>query len=137
VDKKFYSVRELAEASGYSVGTIQNRIAGGDIFAVQGARRGAFRIPAASYQAYLASLGVSPKPSTSFLPPTQFVETSASELFRREIEPVLERAGYPDMPTLLRAVEVDPSLYERYRDAIHAYATYLAQAAQARELVPA
>jgi len=137
VEKKFYSVRELAEASGYSVGTIHNRIAEGEIFAVQGARRGAFRIPAASLWAYLGSLGIAPKPTTSFLPPTQFVETSAAELFRREIEPVLERAGYPDMPTLLRSVEIDPSLYERYRDAIHAYATYLAQTAQARELVPA
>ena len=136
MDKRFYSVRDLATASGFSTATIQNRIAAGEIFAVQGASRGAFRIPASSYWKYLGSLGIATEAETTYLPPSAFELTSPAKLFDQEIRPALERSGYPDMPALLRAVEQTPELFEAYRDAIHVYTTFLAaRAAERRELV--
>jgi hypothetical protein len=135
MDKRFYSVRELALASGFSPGTIQNRINQGEIFAVQSARRGAYRIPASSYRKYLATLGIEDEAPT-FLPPTDFELTSSAELLEREIQPALERSGYRDMPSLLAAVESDPGLFEQYRDAIHVYTEFLAaRAVEHREMV--
>ncbi len=126
--KSFYTVKDVADATGFSPGTIQNRIGEGKLFAIQATERGAFRIPASAYHAYLASLGIRP-PAVEMLPPTEFVETSPRELYEREIAPVLAREGYEDVPALLRAIEGDPSLYERYRDVIHVYNTYIARAA--------
>lgn len=133
--KAFYSVRDLVEATGYSAGTIQAKIRSGQIFAIQATKQGAFRIPASSYAAYLASLGLRPAPTTEMLPPTPFEVTPPGELYKREISPALARAGVPDMPTLLRLVEADPSLYEEYQDAIRAYNLFLGL--QARSAVGA
>jgi hypothetical protein len=127
--KRFYSVRELAQESGYSPGTIQARIGEGRIFAVQGRERGAFRIPAAAYEAYLAEIGLRPKPQVRLLAPTAFQEMTANELYRREIAPVLERAGFEDVPALLRAAESDAAVYLRYEEVIHVYQTFLARKA--------
>lgn len=123
--KAFYSVRDLVEATGYSAGTIQGKIKSGELFAIQATKHGAFRIPASSYAAYLASLGLGPAPVTEMLPPTAFEVTSPSEPYERDIAPALARAGVPDMPTLLRTVEADPSLYEEYQGAIRAYDLFL------------
>jgi hypothetical protein len=133
--KAFYSVRDLVEATGYSAGTIQGKIRSGEIFAIQATRQGAFRVPASSYAAYLASLGLGPTPTTEMLPPTEFEVTSPGELYQRDVSLALARAGVPDMPTLLRLVEADPSLYEEYQGAIRAYNLFLQ--AQARSPVAA
>jgi len=133
--KAFYTVRDLVEATGYSAGTIQGKIRSGEIFAIQATKQGAFRIPASSYAAYLASLGLGPAPTTEMLPPTAFEVTSPSELYQRDISPALGRAGVRDMPTLLRLVEADPSLYEQYQGAIRAYNLFLES--QARSAVGA
>ncbi len=123
--KAFYSVKDLVETTGYSAGTIQGKIRSGEIFAIQATRHGAFRIPASSYAAYLASLGLGPAPMTEMLPRSTFEVTPPGQLYEREIAPALARAGLPDMPALLRAVEADPSLYEAYQGAIHAYNVFL------------
>ncbi len=123
--KAFYSVRDLVEATGYSAGTIQAKIRSGEIFAIQATKQGAFRIPASSYAIYLASLGLGPAPTTEMLPSTEFEVTSPVELYQRDVSPALARAGVPDMPTLLRLVEADPSLYEEYQGAIRAYNLFL------------
>lgn len=133
--KAFYTVRDLVEATGYSAGTIQSKIRTGEIFAIQATKQGAFRIPASSYAAYLASLGLGPAPTTEMLPPTPFEVTSPGELYQREISPALARAGVPDMPTLLRLVEADPSLYVEYKGAVRAYSLFLGL--QARSAVGA
>jgi len=129
--KAFYTVKELADASGFSAGTIQNRIRDGEIFAVQSVRRGAFRIPASAYLSYLAKIGKGPRPTTAFLPDREFTETGPRELYDREIAPVLRAGGFRDMPALLRAVEAEPDLFDRYRDAIHVYTAYLERSALA------
>jgi hypothetical protein len=123
--KAFFSVVDLVEATGYSAGTIQGKIRSGEIFAIQATKQGAFRIPASSYAAYLASLGLGPAPRTEMLAPTAFEFTSPGELYQRDISPALARAGVPDMPTLLRLVETNPSLFEQYQDAIRAYNLFL------------
>lgn len=123
--KAFYSVRDLVEATGYSAGTIQGKIRSGEIFAIQATKQGAFRIPASSYAAYLASLGLGPAPTTEMLTPTTFEVTSPSELYERDVVPALARAGVPDMPTLLRLVETDPSLFDENQSAIRAYNLFL------------
>jgi len=133
--KAFYSVKDLVEATGYSARTIQAKIRSGEIFAIQATKQGAFRIPASSYAAYLASLGLGPAPTTEMLAPTAFEVTSPSELYQRDVAPTLARAGVPDMPTLLRLVEADPSLYEEYQGAIRAYNLFLQS--QARSAVGA
>jgi hypothetical protein len=136
--KRFYSVKELAEAAGYSPGTIQHRIASGQIFAIQGAERGAYRIPASSYFAYLHVLGLAPAPAIEVLPPTNFESSTPDQIYAQEVAPVLAAAGFPDMPTLLRAAGDDPTLIIRYRDAIHVYSTFLSRKAEelaAREAV--
>lgn len=133
--KAFYSVKDVVEATGYSAGTIQGKIRSGEIFAIQATKQGAFRIPASSYAAYLASLGLGPAPTTEMLPPTAYQITSPSELYERDIVPVLAQAGVPDMPTLLRLVETDPSLYEEYQGAIRAYNLFLQS--QARSAIGA
>ena len=133
--KAFYSVRDLVEATGYSAGTIQGKIRSGEIFAVQATKQGAFRIPASSYAAYLASLGLGSAPTTEMHPPTAFEATSPGELYQRDISPALARARVPDMPALLQLVEADPSLYEEYQGAIRAYNLFLGL--QARSAVGA
>jgi hypothetical protein len=127
--KRFYSVKEMAEASGYSPGTVQHRIAAGQIFAVQGSDRGAYRIPASAYFAYLAELGIAQKPPVEVLPPSEFETMTVDEIYAREVAPALTAAGYPDMPALLRAADEDPTLFLQYRDAIHVYGTFLARKA--------
>ncbi len=123
--KKFYTVDELADASGVSVGTIRNRIKDGTLFAVQSKDRGAFRIPVGAYQRYLAGLGLAPAVEVSLTPRTKFHEMGPSEIHELHIAPVLEQGGFADMPELLRAVEAEPPLWHRYRDAIEIYQTYL------------
>ena len=130
MEKKFFTVKEVAEATGFSPATIQNRIAEGEIFAVQGMKRGAYRIPASAFAKYMAALGLGPSLSTEFLAPSVFVETTAQALYAQEIEPALRRAGYPDVPSLLRAVEDDPALFEAHRDLIHTYTSFLAAASR-------
>lgn len=125
--KRFYSVKDLAEASGYSPGTIQHRITAGQIFAVQGAERGAYRIPASSYFAYLQELGLASRPAVEVLAPSDFAVMTSDEIYAREVAPALEAAGFQDMSELLRAADQDPSLFVRYRDAIHVYSTFLAR----------
>ena len=136
MDKKFYSVKDVAEATGFSPATIQNRIAEGELFAVQGTKRGAYRIPASAFAKYMSDLGLGPSLSTELLAPSVFVETTPQALYAEEIEPALRRAGFPDMPTLLRAVEEDPALFEAHREVIHAYTSFLERSYAAnRELV--
>ena len=136
--KQFYGVMEVARASGYSAGTIQNRISRGEIFAVQGTKRGAYRIPSSSYLAYMSSLGIVPKPEIELLPPSEFESLTAGQIYEREVSPALQRSGYADVPALLRASEQDPTLYLQYRDVIHVYTAFLARkAAELPALVPA
>lgn len=125
MDKKFYTVKEIAEATGFSPATIQNRITEGELFAVQGTKRGAYRIPASAFAKYMSDLGLGPSLSTEFLAPSVFVETTPEALYAEEIEPALRRAGFPDMPTLLRAIEDDPALFEAHREVIHTYTSFL------------
>lgn len=123
--KKFYSVSDLVEATGYSAGTIQKRIKSGEIFAVQGADHGAFRIPASSYNGYLASLGLGPELDVKLLPPTGFEMTDPDRIWAIDIAPALDAGGFADMSSLMAAVEADPTLYPAYKDAIRAYQTFL------------
>lgn len=134
--KAFYSVMDLVEATGYSAGTIQGKIKSGELFAMQATKHGAFRIPASSSAAYLATLGLGPAPSTEMLPPTKFEVTSPRELYDGHVAPALARAGAPDMPALPRLVEADPSLYEEYQDAIRAYSLFLESQARLGHRTP-
>jgi excisionase family DNA binding protein len=131
----FYSVEEAAAELGFSGQTIRNRIADGSLFAIQSAKRGAFRIPARALEAYRAGLGKSPKPNLELLPTRKSVTVSAQEYYQQVIAPALAKTGAEDMPALLRRIEGDPSLYEGFADLVSAYDNYLrdmaAQSAQA------
>ena len=123
--KKFHSVAELAEATGFSSGTIHKKIADGTIFAVQANERGAFRIPAYAFEDLLASLGLRDRHAKQLLPPTEFHVMGPDEVYALHIAPALARDGYEDVPALLRAIEGDPLLLESYEDVIRSYNDFL------------
>ena len=102
--RKFYTVDELALASGVSVGTIRNRIKDGTLFAVQSKDRGAFRIPVGAYQRYLAGLGLAP---TRLLANSQFLEELCPvEVADFALKLDLWLLHAPELGNLSRALEV-------------------------------
>src|SRR5690348_3674640 len=66
--KTFYSVEEVADATGYSAATVRNWIRDGDLFAIQSAKRGAFRVPASALEKRLGDLGIGRELTVSVLP---------------------------------------------------------------------
>jgi excisionase family DNA binding protein len=133
VMKRFYSVEEMADASGFSVGTVRNWIKEGSLHAIQSAKRGAFRIPAGSYDKKLGELGIGPELTVRLLPEYPIREMSVDEFYATSIAPRLEASGYPDVPQLLAAMEADAGLYQEYGDVASDYVRYLAELAATRQ----
>jgi len=133
--KRFYSVEEMADATGYSAGTVRNWIAHGVLYAIQGSHRGAFRIPAGSYQKRLGELGIEPELTVELLPESPVRQMSADEFYATVIAPRLTESGFSDVPHLLSAMEHEARLYREYGDIVTDYVRYLEERESAREPV--
>jgi len=118
---------------------LEARAEGGDeavlLYAIQSSHRGAFRIPAGSYQKRLGELGIEPELTVELLPESPVRQMSADEFYATVIAPRLTESGFSDVPHLLSAMEHEARIYREYGDIVTDYVRYLEERESAREPV--
>lgn len=120
--KMFMTVDDAAREIGYSPQTVRNRIGDGSIKAIQGAVRGAYRIPTMEVEAFKRRHGMATPIVTRV--PTQVDDFDAADLFESELAPVMRRLEVPSPEDALRLLRESDEV--AFSDFLSAYSIWVA-----------
>ncbi len=128
---RFYTVPEVAEATGYSEQTVRNWIRAGELKAIQGKERGAFKVAEWALRERQERLGLISPPTIPMLPDTPTRTVDPEEFLALRIEPALRELGIESVSQLIAMAEADPSLYASHADLLRDAGAYVRSRAQA------